>query len=161
MLCGARRWVIEVDEQFDVPAPPERVWQLLADPYAVVACVPGAAIVGHDPDGTLETTLTVKFGPMAVAFQARAVLDLDVDQRRGRLSARGKDRQGGARFQATATFSVADAPGGGSLVVTRGEVEISGRLATLIEGGAGIVVKRMSAEFATCLRSRCVAAPTA
>src|SRR5436190_16753284 len=99
--------MIEVDERFEVPAPPPAVWSVLADPYAVVGCVPGAAIVSQADDGALETTLTVKFGPLSVVFQARAVLDLDDDQMRGQLSARGRDKQGGARFQASAEFNVA------------------------------------------------------
>ncbi|HLZ27148.1 MAG TPA: SRPBCC family protein [Chloroflexota bacterium] len=154
--------MIEVDEQFEVPAPAAVVWQLLADPYAVVGCVPGAAIVGEQADGSLETTLSIKFGPVLVAFQARAVLDLDVAARRGRLSARGKDQQGGARFEATASFSVAEHPTGpGSVVATHGQVDISGRMAALIEGGASVVVKRMSAEFASCLSARCSGHPNA
>lgn len=151
--------MIEVDEQFDVPAPPATVWQLLADPYAVVGCVPGAAIVGQAEDGSLDTTLSIKFGPVGIAFQARAELALEPEQMRGRLSARGKDKQGGARFQASATFSVAaQSSGSGSVVSTRGEVDISGRMASLIEGGASIVVKRMSTEFASCLSARCAGA---
>lgn len=151
--------MIEVNEQFDVAASSSAVWQLLADPYAVVGCVPGAAIVGQDTDGTLKTTLTVKFGPMAISFQASARLELEPQQLRGRLTARGKDKQGGARFQASASFSVAELPGGGVVVKLLGEVDISGRLASLIEGGAGVIVKRMSAEFASCLRARCAATP--
>lgn len=146
--------VIEVNEQFEVPAAPDTVWQLLADPHAVVGCVPGAAIVADNDDGSFETTLTVKFGPVGVAFQARAEIELDTVARQGRLSARGRDKQGGARFQASATFGVVAAEAG-STVTTRGEVEISGRLASMIEGGASVVVKRMSAQFADCLRSRC------
>jgi carbon monoxide dehydrogenase subunit G len=148
--------MIEVDERFEVAAPAVVVWEVLADPYAVVGCVPGAAIVGEQPDGSFDTTLTVKFGPVGVAFQARAVLELEAEARRGRLTARGKDKQGGARFEATATFSVADHPSGpGAVVSTHGQVDISGRLASLIEGGAGVVVKRMSAEFIDCLSTRC------
>jgi carbon monoxide dehydrogenase subunit G len=148
--------MIEVDERFEVPAAPRAVWLLLADPHAVVGCVPGAAIVGEQPDGSFDTTLTVKFGPVGVAFQARAVLELEAEALRGRLSAQGRDKQGGARFSATATFSVTDHPSGsGAIVSTHGQVDISGRLASLIEGGAGVVVKRMSSEFANCLSTRC------
>jgi carbon monoxide dehydrogenase subunit G len=146
--------VIEVDEHFEVPAPPATVWAMLADPHAVVGCVPGAAIVSENEDGSLETSLTVKFGPVGVAFQAHAVLELDPEAMRGRLSARGRDKQGGARFTASATFGVAAAEAG-STVTSHGEVEISGRLASMIEGGASVVAKRMSAQFAECLRSRC------
>jgi carbon monoxide dehydrogenase subunit G len=146
--------VIEVDEQFEVQADPGTVWQLLADPQAVVGCVPGAAIVAENDDGSLETTLTVKFGPVGVTFQAHAELELDPDAMRGRLSARGRDKQGGARFQASATFGLS-AIGAGTSVTTHGEVDISGRLASMIEGGANVVAKRMSAQFAECLRARC------
>lgn len=151
--------MIEVDEQFEVAAPPSTVWRLLADPYAVVGCVPGAAIVSRGEDGTLDTTLMVKSGPLSVGFQAQANLELDEAAMRGKLSARGKDKQGGARFQASATFGVAETSShAGSRVTMRGEVEISGRLASMIESGAGVVVKRMSSEFAACLRTRCASA---
>jgi carbon monoxide dehydrogenase subunit G len=146
--------MIEVDEEFSVLAPVDRVWEVLADPYTMVECVPGAAIVSRNDDGSFETTLTVKFGPMGVAFLARAVLAVEADTRTGRIEANGKDKLGGARFVASATFRVTDHPSG-ALVSTHGQVEISGRLASVIEGGAGIVVKRMSAEFARCLSARC------
>jgi carbon monoxide dehydrogenase subunit G len=148
--------MIEVDEQFAVAAPAGTVWQILADPYTVVECVPGAAIVSQNDDGSFETTLRVKFGPMSVALQARAVLSLEADVRTGRISAQGKDKLGGARFAARATFQVLDHPSG-AVVATHGQVEISGRLASVIEGGAGIVVQRMSAEFARCLSARAMA----
>jgi uncharacterized protein len=150
--------MIEVDERFEVAARAAVVWQLLAEPHAVVSCVPGAAIVAEQDDGSFDTTLAVKFGPVAVAFQARTVLELHADDRTGRLFARGKDKQGGARFEATATFIVLDDPAGcGAIVSMHGQVDISGRLASLIEGGASVVVKRMSAEFASCLNARCLA----
>jgi carbon monoxide dehydrogenase subunit G len=158
VLHTGRSLVIEVDEQFEVPAPAGVAWQLLVDPHAVVGCVPGAAIVGEQADGSFDTTLTVKFGPVGVAFRARAVLELHANARTGRLTAQGKDKQGGARFEATMTFTVAEHPSGsGAVVTTHGQVDISGRLASLIEGGAGVVVKRMSADFASCLSARCIA----
>src|SRR5438132_630753 len=118
--------MIEVDEQFELPVPPATVWEILADPYAVVECVPGAAIVSRNDDGSFETTLTVKFGPMSVAFLARATLQLRAEERTGTITAQGKDKLGGARFVATARFQVSDHPSG-AVVVTHGQVEISGR----------------------------------
>jgi uncharacterized protein len=145
--------VIEVDERFEVPAPPSRVWELLADPHAVVGCVPGAAIVSQNSDGSLETSLGVQFGPLKIAFAAHTELQLDDASMQGKVTARGRDKQGGARFSATAEFRVSPS-GEGSLVTTRGEVELSGRMASMIESGASVVVKRMSADFASCLRKR-------
>ena len=148
--------MIEIRERFDVPAAPERVWEVLSDPHAVVGCVPGASIVGQDDDGTLDTSVLVKFGPTRVTFRARATLELDEAARRGHLTAQGKDSVGGTRMRSTATFGVTPGPDArGSSVAIDGTVDVSGRLASLIESGAGIVVKRMSNEFAERLAARC------
>ena len=148
--------MIEVHEQFDVPASPERVWAVLSDPHAVVGCVPGASIVGQEEDGTLDTSVAVKFGPTRVTFRAKALLDLDEATHKGSISAQGRDSIGGTRMRSTAAFGVTPrAAGSGSHVAIDGTVEVQGRLASLIEGGASIVVKRMAGDFAERLAARC------
>jgi uncharacterized protein len=147
--------VIEIDERFTVAAPPAAVWEVLSDPHAVVGCVPGAAMVAEHPDGTYDGSLTVKFGPLAVAFQARVALELHPETHTGHLTANGRDKQGGARFRGTSTFTVSQQPAGGSGVSIRGGVDISGRIASIVEGGATIVVKRVAADLAECLAARC------
>jgi len=152
--------MIEIRERFDVPAAPERVWETLSDPYAVVGCVPGASIVGRDDDGALDTSVAVKFGPTRVTFRVRALLELDEAARQGRIEAQGKDSIGGTRMRSTATFGVTRGPDARvSSVAIDGTVEVSGRLATLIEGGASLVVNRMSGEFAERLAARCSEPP--
>ena len=151
--------MIEIRERFDVPADPERVWEILSDPRAVVECVPGASIVGQDADGALDARVQVKFGPTRIGFQVRAMLDLDEPAHQGKITAQGKDGIGGTRMRSTATFGVTPGPGAtGSSVAIDGAVEVSGRLASLIEGGASVVVKRMSSEFAERLAASCSAA---
>lgn len=148
--------MIEIRERFDVPADPARVWRVLSDPHAVVGCVPGASIVGQDEDGTLDTAVVVKFGPTRVTFRVRATLTLDESAQQGNITAQGKDSIGGTRMKSTAQFGVTPGPGGsGSSVAVDGNVEVSGRLASLIEGGASLVVKRISGEFAQRLAARC------
>jgi carbon monoxide dehydrogenase subunit G len=148
--------MIEIRERFDVPSEPERVWEVLSDPNAVVGCVPGASITGQADDGTLDTSVVVKFGPTRVTFKAQAKLELDEAARRGSVSAQGKDTIGGTRMKSTARFGVTPGPSGnGSSVAIDGQVDVSGRLASLIEGGASLVVKRMAGEFAQRLAARC------
>lgn len=151
--------MIEIHERFDVLASPERVWTVLSDPYAVVGCVPGASIVGQADDGSLDTSVVVKFGPTRVTFRARAALELDAAAREGRVTAQGKDSVGGTRMRSAARFGVSPGPDPrGSSVSIDGTVEVSGRLAPLIESGAAVVVKRMASEFAERLAARCAAA---
>jgi carbon monoxide dehydrogenase subunit G len=148
--------VIEIRERFDVSAGPERVWAVLSDPNAVVGCVPGASIVGQDDDGSLDASVVVKFGPTRVSFRVRAMLELDETAHQGHLTAQGKDSIGGTRMRSTARFGVTPGPGAtGSSVAIDGTVEVAGRLASLIEGGASLVVKRMAGEFAERLAARC------
>lgn len=147
--------MIEINEQFDVPSAPRPVWDLLSHPHAVVGCVPGAALGAEHEDGSFDGTLTVKFGPARVTFKARIVLDLDDAAMSGRVIAKGKDNQGGTRFTATMGFTVVDnATASGSTILIKGENEISGKLAGIVEAGAKIVIRRMAADFADNLAAR-------
>ena len=148
--------MIEINERFDVPgAQPRAVWDLLSDPNDVVTCVPGATLGDKHEDGSFDGALTVKFGPARVTFKARIELELDPAAMSGRVTSRGKDNQGGTRFRATMAFNVKEMQGEpGTTVLITGENEISGKLAGLVEAGAKIVIKRMSAEFAENLQAR-------
>jgi carbon monoxide dehydrogenase subunit G len=151
--------MIEVNERIEVPSAPQVVWGLLSDPRAVVECVSGASLGNQHEDGSYDATLVVKFGPTKVTFQARVMLELDPVAMAGRVIAKGKDSIGGTRVQARMRFNVmeqTDPPG--SAVPIASEVEISGRLAGVIETGAKMVVKRMVGEFSERLAERCAGA---
>ncbi|MGZ8202218.1 MAG: SRPBCC family protein [Burkholderiales bacterium] len=151
--------MIEISERIDVPAPPRPVWDLLSQPTAVVECVPGATLGEAHEDGTFDGNLVVKFGPAKVTFRARIALELDEAAMKGKVTARGKDNQGGARFTAATSFTVMEHPEKpGSTILINGETEIAGKLAGLVESGAKIVIKRMTAEFAERLAARCATA---
>ena len=153
--------MIEISERVEVPAAPQIVWDVLSDPRAVVDCVPGAKLGDRLEDGSYDTTMTVKFGPVKVTFRAKVVLELDGTAMVGHVSSRGRDDQGGTRVKTTMTFKVVagQAPGS-SAVLIDAQVEISGRLASMVESGAALVVKRMTDEFTEQLAARCAKAIT-
>jgi uncharacterized protein len=101
----------------------------------------------------------VKFGPAKVTFRAKVALELDGTAMVGHVSSRGRDDQGGTRVKTAMTFKVVagEAPGS-SAVPIDAQVEISGRLASLVESGATLVAKRMTGEFAERLAARCAKA---
>ncbi|WP_439941798.1 SRPBCC domain-containing protein [Streptomyces sp. BBFR115] len=148
--------MISIAEKIDVPSPPARVWEIISDPAAVVSCIGGAELGESHPDGSFDGLLVVRFGGIRVRFAARITLELDQDQREGRLTARGRDGQGATRFSGEAVFQVTeDRAAGGTQVAMTGEMNLSGKLAPLIESGAGVVVSRMTREFSAALVERC------
>jgi carbon monoxide dehydrogenase subunit G len=152
--------MIEVNERVDVAASPDAVWELLSNPHAVVNCVEGAKLGAQNEDGTFDASMVVKFGPAKVTFNTRILLELDPAARSGSVSARGKDTQGGTRVRATMKFSVVETtePAGSSILITA-EVEVGGKLAHLVEGGASFVVKRMTKDFSEKLAATLAVAP--
>ena len=154
--------MIEVSERIEVASPPAVVWALLSDPRAVVGCVPGAALGEQQEDGSYSATLVVKFGPAKVTFHSKVALEYDSAAMGGRVSSRGKDNQGGTRVKTTMTFKVVEGETlDSSVIPIDAQVEISGRLALLVEGGASLVVKRMTGEFTERLAARLAGARTA
>ena len=147
--------MIEVNEQVDVEGSPRAVWDLLSNPREVVDCGPGASLGEQQEDGRYDATVTVKFGPAKVTFKAKVALDFDASTMTGKVSSTGKDTQGGTRMNGSMTFRVlerTDPPG--STVPIEAMVEVSGKLAMLVESGAKLVVKRMTTEFSERLAAR-------
>jgi carbon monoxide dehydrogenase subunit G len=148
--------MITISEQFVVPYPPATVWAILSDPNAVVQCMEGAELGESLGDGSFKARTTVKFGALRIHFNGLVSLELDEDAMEGHLTAQGKDAQGGARFRATTTFNVAGySESDGSVVTVQGEVEISGKLVSVIEAGASRVVHRLTENFAESLTAQC------
>jgi carbon monoxide dehydrogenase subunit G len=152
---------MDIDETIHVPADVATVWALLADPRAVVECVEGASLGERLADGSYEAKLTVRFGPAKVGFAARVAIEIDGAARSGAVNARGKDGQGGTRFSSSTVYRVSAGDGGiGASIRVQSKVEITGRLASLIESGATLVIKRMTRDFSERLAARCSASPT-
>ncbi|TDV54256.1 SRPBCC domain-containing protein [Actinophytocola oryzae] len=148
--------MITITEEISVPSPPARVWEVVSNPSDVVSCISGAELGAAHDDGSFDGSLVVRFGALRVRFAAR--ISLTLNEFEGRLSARGGDGQGATRFHGGATFRVLEDAGGTRVVMT-GEIVLSGRLASLVESGAGAVVARMTKDFAAKLVEKC-AGPT-
>src|SRR5262245_3879367 len=147
--------MIEVNEKIEVPAARKAVWHVLSDPRAVVECVQGAELGEQQEDGSYDASLVVKFGPAKVAFKARVTLELDPATMSGVVQSRGKDAIGGTRVQTQMKFKVQDREGPpGAVNMIDSEVESTGKLASLIETGANLVVKRMVDDFTERLTAR-------
>jgi len=152
--------MIEVNQRVEVPASPQDVWAVLSDPHAVVECVKGASLGERHEDGSYDAGLLVSFGPAKVTFRAQFNLELDPPAMTGKVTSRGKDKQGGTKIKADMTFAVterADPPG--SVIIIDAKTEVSGRMAMIVEGGAKMVVEHMTKDFSRRLTARLAGTP--
>jgi carbon monoxide dehydrogenase subunit G len=150
--------LISITEEIAVPSSRDRVWEVISDPAEVVSCINGAELGAAHDDGSFDGALVVKFGAVRVKFAAVVTLDLVESDRTGQLTARGRDGQRATRFTAQATFRVIEGRGPhDSRVAVDGEIELSGKLASLVESGAGAMVSRMTRDFSAELTRRCAA----
>jgi uncharacterized protein len=153
---------MRMEQSFEVQAPIEQVWTALIDLERVAPCLPGAAITGHDEDGTYHGTFSVKLGPMTAAYNGTIKIeDVDEAAHRATLKAKGTDKrgQGGANATIVNTLSERD---GVTVVEAVTDFTITGRLAQFGRGGImEDVSNRLMRDFATCLSSRLGEAPAA
>jgi carbon monoxide dehydrogenase subunit G len=150
--------LITISEEITVPSPRARVWEVVSSPSDVVSCISGAELGTAHDDGSFDGALVVRFGALRVRFAARISLALTESEFEGHLSARGGDGQGATRFHGGATFRVLEDAEGARVLMT-GELVLSGKLASLVESGAGAVVARMTKDFSAKLVEKC-AGPT-
>ncbi len=145
--------VIEVREEVTVPSAPDAVWLVLSDPYQAVSCIPGASLTGRDEDGAYEGRIDVRFGPTSIAFKAKGTFETDDAECRGTVRSRARDGKGGTKVQADGSFQVVPAATGSSIVVVA-NVDVTGPLASLVESGTAIVVRKMVSDFTTRLAEK-------
>jgi len=146
---------VELENAFEVQAPPEHVWDFLLDLERVTPCMPGAELTELPDDRTWKGKVTVKLGAVSLSYAATVVIDEKDEQGRSVvMKASGRETRGRGMASATINSSVASAGDGGTRVVLGTDLTISGPAAQYGRGMIADVSKRLTDQFADCLRAR-------
>lgn len=144
---------VELEKSFPMPGSAEVAWAFLQNIEAVAGCMPGAAITERTPDGGYKGTVTVRVGPATMSFRGEVqVRDIDAAAHSLRLLGKGTDSTGtsGASMDLAARIEAAD--GGGSTLVGKSEVSMSGKAAAfggrMMTSVADQVLKQFADNFA-------------
>jgi len=148
---------ITIAEQAAVAADPATVWKYIIDPHFVVTCIPGARVL-DEHDGVVDGALEVRLGPTVVNFLGTVEPKYDHDALTAELLARGADKGGRTRAQATLKFRVLPDGSSASTVVFDGGFELVGGLAGFLQTGGAHLTRRMMLDFAGQLAARVEAA---
>lgn len=145
---------MKISQEFVVARPPSAVWDFFQDVPAVAQCLPGAALAGEGEDGSYDGSLTVKLGPMTAAFEGKANITPDPDNRTATIEGKGVDKKGGSRGQVKVVYAIVG-EGDGSKVSVDADVTLSGPAAQF--GRTGLInemSKRLIGDFVSCLEGK-------
>ena len=144
---------MQLENSFQVSAPPDKVFAYLLDVTKVVSCVPGAELTEVVDSSTFKGKVKVKVGPITVAYSGTArIADRDDAERKATLSAEGRETTGPGSARASALMHVQTA-GENSLVTITTEYHIAGRVAQFGRGVMEDVSKRLIGEMASCIQA--------
>jgi carbon monoxide dehydrogenase subunit G len=139
-----------LDNAVAVDAAPDAVFALLNDVERVVPCLPGASISGGDGE-TYQGGVKVKVGPISAAYSGTVrFLEVDKDNRRLRLEARGSDTRGSGDAEAHVDLTVEETPEG-SVLRLKTDLLIRGKIAQFGKGAIAAVSAKLLQQFAVNL----------
>jgi uncharacterized protein len=145
---------VRLENSFEVPAPPERAWELLNDVPRVVPCMPGAQLDEIVAEHAFKVTMHVKLGPIALQFATDVERTIE-DPATGRTTLTARARETRGRGGATATIQSSLEPAGnGTRVTIVTDLQLHGTVASTGRGLVGDVANQLTRRFADCIAGR-------
>jgi uncharacterized protein len=141
------------ENQFDVDAPLESVWEAVLDVERVAPTVPGAQVLERTGDDAYQVAIKVKVGPMSMTYRGEVeITERDEAAHRAVMKARAKEARGQGMADADVTMVLRGENGRTAATVTT-DVELSGKAATMGQGVLQDVAGRLVETFAKNLAS--------
>ena len=142
-----------IENDFTVPRSVDDVWAYLLDVEKVAPCMPGAELTETVDARNWKGLLNMKFGPVAMSFAGTVALEArDEAAHRVTLHAKGMEQKGKGAANATIT-SWMEPNDEGTHVFMEADITLTGAAAQLSRGLLPEVSKRLTAQFAECLRT--------
>src|SRR3954471_17366659 len=142
---------MEFQNEFDVKAPLDQVWDAVLDLERVAPCVPGAEVLERTGDDAYKVGIKVKVGPVSMQYRGEVeITDKDPSSHVAQMSAKAREARGQGTANANVRMSLS-----GNGEVTHGtintEVQLSGRAAAMGQGVIKDVSARIVDQFAANL----------
>jgi uncharacterized protein len=145
---------LQIENSFEVGAPPDRVYAFLLDVNRVVGCVPGAELSEVVDPNTFKGKVKIKVGPVTVAYAGTArISDRDAALRTATLEGEGRETTGPGNARAKAAMRVEESAGGSKVTVST-DFTVAGRVAQFGRGLMEDVSKSLVAQMAACIKSQ-------
>lgn len=144
------------ENQFDVKAPLDEVWNAVLDVERVAPTVPGARVLEQTGDDAYKVAIKVKVGPMSMTYKGDVeITERDEESHRAVMKARAKESRGQGTADADVVMTLTGDNGTTSAVITT-DVDLSGKVATMGQGVLQDVSGRLVETFAKNLAAMLV-----
>lgn len=148
---------MKIQNEIEVSAPPDDLFEVLADVERVAPLLPGATLEGKEDDDTYVGTVKVKVGPIAVSYRGSIYFqELDHDARRAVMRASGQEINGQGSTEATITATVTGSDSTSVLTMDT-DMEVRGKVAQFGRGAIGNVSQKILDQFARNLEAQVLA----
>lgn len=147
---------MQFSNSFDVPLPPDAAWTVLMDIPRIAPCMPGAELTEQVDENTYKGKVSVRLGPVMLAFAGTATFDARNDaDHTAKVRAQGTDAKGRGGASATVGFKLEPAPGGSRVLIDT-DLNLSGSVAQYGRGAGMIqaVAAQLIGQFATALKAQ-------
>jgi len=138
---------VELNNDFEVAAPIDRVWDVLTDVERIAPCLPGAQLQEVEGD-EFRGVVKVKVGPITAQYKgAASFVERDDAGHRAVLRAEGRDTRGAGNAAADIT-ALLEAVDGGTRVTVTTDLTVTGKVAQFGRGVMADVSRKLMGQFA-------------
>lgn len=131
--------------RYDIPAPPQIVWQAINDPEVLKLCIPGCESIAKTDDTHFEAAAKLKIGPVSATFKGKVSLeDLEPPHR---CTLRGEGQGGVAGFAKGEAEVVLTPSEAGTVLTYTAAANIGGKLAQIGQRLIAGAVKQIADDF--------------
>lgn len=122
------------ENEFEVPAPADQVYEALLDVERVAPCMPGAEVLERIDENSYKVGIKVKLGPISMQYRGQVeIVEKDAEARSAAMRASAKETRGQGMAKATVRTSLTE-----DGAVTKGRIEtdvqLSGKAAAMGQG---------------------------
>jgi uncharacterized protein len=144
---------VELVNDFRVPVPIDKAWEVLTDVGRIAPCIPGAELLSVDGDD-FTGKVKVKVGPISVAYQGNGTfLEKDAAAHRAVIKGTAKETRGQGNAAAIITCELkGEGPAATACVITT-DLTISGKAAQFGRGVLADVSGKLIDQFARRLEA--------
>jgi uncharacterized protein len=144
---------MELTNEFTVPVPVERAWEVLTDVELIAPCLPGAQLQEVEGD-EYRGIVKVKVGPITAQYKGAATFqEQDEASRRLVLKAEGRDTRGQGSASALITVTMQEQAGSTHVAVNT-DLTIKGKVAQFGRGMIADVSAKLLTQFVECLEGK-------